>query len=162
MRCQHCSTAPGPAAARLHVLGGNIIQQASAVLVVLHRTISFVHQLMQQGAANFTQITGKNGVKVLLGGAGVRKVVQQRLGRRGGHRGPMLLISLTPASHTRPMVAESTGTPAAPLPRTRQAPAAVAVHWAVGVRLPPYSSGVRNCRSAAQKWLLLMASISCA
>ena len=26
----------------------------------------------------------------------------------------------------------------------------------------PYSSGVRNCRSAAQKWLLLMASISCA
>ena len=66
MRCQHCSTAPGPAAARLHVLGGNIIQQASAVLVVLHRTISFVHQLMQQGAANFTQITGKNGVKVLL------------------------------------------------------------------------------------------------
>ena len=52
--------------------------------MVLHRTTSFVHQLMQQGAANFTQITGKNGVKVLLGGAGVRKVVQQRLGRRGG------------------------------------------------------------------------------
>ena len=43
-----------------------IRDRASAVLVVLHRTISFVHQLMQQGAANFTQITGKNGVKVLL------------------------------------------------------------------------------------------------
>ena len=96
MRCQHCSTAPGPAAARLHVLGGNIIQQASAVLVVLHRTISFVHQLMQQGAANFTQITGKNGVKVLRGGAGVRKVVQQRLGRRGGHRGPHVVDILDP------------------------------------------------------------------
>ena len=96
MRCQHCSTAPGPAAARLHVLGGNIIQQASAVLVVLHRTISFVHQLMQQGAANFTQITGKNGVKVLRGGAGARKVVQQRLGRRGGHRGPHVVDILDP------------------------------------------------------------------
>ncbi len=78
MRCQHCSTAPGPAAARLYVLGGSVIQQASAVLVVLHRTTSFVHQLMQQGAANFTQITGKNGVKVLLGGAGGRKIAQQR------------------------------------------------------------------------------------
>ena len=64
--------------------------------MVLHRTTSFVHQLMQQGAANFTQITGKNGVKVLLGGAGVRKVVQQRLGRRGGHRGPHVVDILDP------------------------------------------------------------------
>ena len=64
--------------------------------MVLHRTISFVHQLMQQGAANFTQIPGKNGVKVLLGGAGVRKVVQQRLGRRRGHRGPHVVDILDP------------------------------------------------------------------
>ena len=32
------------------------------------------------------------------------------------------------------------------------APAAVAVHWEVGVRRPPYSSGKRNWRSAVQKW----------
>jgi hypothetical protein len=28
----------------------------------------------------------------------------------------------------------------------------VTVHWEVGVRCPPYSSGKRNCRSAEQKW----------
>ena len=55
------------------------------------------------------------------------------------------------------VVTDSTGTPALPCARTRQAPAAVAVHWAVWVRLAPYSSGVRNCRSAAQKWLLVSA-----
>ena len=32
------------------------------------------------------------------------------------------------------------------------APAPVTVHWAVGVRWPPYSRGVRYCRSAVQKW----------
>ena len=32
------------------------------------------------------------------------------------------------------------------------APAAVVVHWAVGVRWPPYSRGVRYWRSAVQKW----------
>ena len=31
-------------------------------------------------------------------------------------------------------------------------PEPVTVHWAVGVRCPPYSSGVRYCRSAEQKW----------
>ena len=35
---------------------------------------------------------------------------------------------------------------------TTTQPPAVAVHWAVGVRWPPYSSGRRNCRSAVQKW----------
>ena len=70
---------------------------------------------------------------------------------------PMLLMSCTAKSCTRPNVTESTGTPCPPCARTRQAPAAVAVHWAVGVRLAPYSSGVRNCRSAAQKWLLVSA-----
>ena len=53
---------------------------------------------------------------------------------------------------------ERTRTPLCPGARSRQAPAAVAVHWAVGVRLAPYTSGVRNWRSAAQKWLLVMAS----
>ena len=35
---------------------------------------------------------------------------------------------------------------------TTAAPAAVAVHCAVGGRCPPYSSGKRNWRSAVQKW----------
>ena len=34
---------------------------------------------------------------------------------------------------------------------TIAAPDAVAVHWAVGGRCPPYSNGKRNCRSAEQK-----------
>ena len=38
------------------------------------------------------------------------------------------------------------------LPGQDAAPAAVAVHWDVGVLCPPYSRGVRYCRSAEQKW----------
>ena len=41
---------------------------------------------------------------------------------------------------------------------TRAQPAAVAVHWAVGARWPPYSKGRRNWRSAEQKWELVTAS----
>ena len=40
----------------------------------------------------------------------------------------------------------------APL-RSTAHPAAVAVHWAEGVRWVPISKGMRNCRSAVQKWL---------
>ena len=64
---------------------------------------------------------------------------------------PMLLASRMPLSTTRPTVTWVTATP---LPRAARttAPAAVAVHWAVGVRWLPYSRGVRYCRSAEQKW----------
>jgi hypothetical protein len=39
------------------------------------------------------------------------------------------------------------------------APAAVTVHWAVGERCPPYSSGNLNWRSAAQKCEAVAAAI---
>ena len=39
-----------------------------------------------------------------------------------------------------------------------QHPAPVTVHCEVGVRLPPYPRGKRNTRSAAQKWLEVMAA----
>ena len=38
-------------------------------------------------------------------------------------------------------------------------PAAVAVHCAVGVRWPPYSSGIRYWRSAEQKCELVIAAV---
>ena len=47
-------------------------------------------------ATNTYVLESTNGVKVLLGGAGVRKVVQQRLGRRGCHRGPHVVDILDP------------------------------------------------------------------
>ena len=69
----------------------------------------------------------------------------------GAMAAPMLLASVTPRSMTRPTV---TWVILGPLPERDRitAPAAVAVHWAVGVRWPPYSKGVRYCRSAVQKW----------
>ena len=39
------------------------------------------------------------------------------------------------------------------------APDPVTVHWAVGVRWPPYSRGVRYCRSAEQKWEEVTAAV---
>ena len=64
----------------------------------------------------------------------------------------MLLVSWIPKSITFPKVTARRYGPL-PLPLSTTPPAAVAVHWLVGVRLPPYSSGKRYCRSAAQKWL---------
>ena len=58
-------------------------------------------------------------------------------GTRDNIRRPAQLLQRLPHTHQMCIRASS-----------RQAPAAVAVHWAVGVRLAPYSSGVRNCRSA--------------
>ena len=49
---------------------------------------------------------------------------------------PMLLMSRMPRSCTRPKVTARMPTPC-PAGRSRQAPAAVAVHWAVGVRTAP-------------------------
>ena len=64
---------------------------------------------------------------------------------------PMLLASLMPLSTTLPMVTQVTAGPVFPSAANTSAPAAVAVHWAVGARCPPYSKGVRYCRSAEQK-----------
>ncbi len=65
---------------------------------------------------------------------------------------PMLLASLMPLSTTLPTVTRATRGPGRISLVTITAPAAVAVHWAVGVRWEPYSRGVRYCRSAEQKW----------
>ena len=64
---------------------------------------------------------------------------------------PILLASVIPKSVTRPPQTAAMRTPLPPMPTT-EAPDAVAVHWDVGGRWPPYSSGKRNCRSAEQKW----------
>ena len=64
---------------------------------------------------------------------------------------PMELASLIPASTIIPVVTWVIFGPWPPAARIT-APAPVTVHWAVGVRWPPYSSGKRNCRSAEQKW----------
>ena len=48
---------------------------------------------------------------------------------------PMLFISVTPRSTTRPM--QTSRTVMGPAIPTSAAPAAVAVCWAVGVRTPP-------------------------
>ena len=69
----------------------------------------------------------------------------------GAMAAPMLFASVMPRSSIVPIVTARTNGPTSPFSRTA-APAAVAVHWAVGVRWPPYSSGRRNCRSAEQKW----------
>ena len=69
---------------------------------------------------------------------------------------PMFAGSFTPRSTTLPARPWSSLTPP-PCPTIAQ-PEAVAVHWAVGVRWAPYSSGVRNCRSAEQKWELVTAA----
>ena len=69
---------------------------------------------------------------------------------------PMFAGSVIPASVIFPVVTWVMRTPQSP-PRSSTAPAAVAVHWALGVRCPPYSSGRRNSRSAAQKWELVIA-----
>ena len=69
---------------------------------------------------------------------------------------PMLAASCTPRSVICPNRTSRTATPpdapAGRSPERISAPAAVAVHCAVGVRWPPYSSGRRNWRSAEQKW----------
>ena len=63
----------------------------------------------------------------------------------------MLAASVTPASTMRPVVTWVMRT-RPPVGASSAAPAAVAVHCAVGARWLPYSSGVRNWRSAEQKW----------
>ena len=69
---------------------------------------------------------------------------------------PMLAGSFTPRSTIFPTSPPRTFT--LPLSPTTAQPAAVAVHWAVGERCPPYSRGRRNCRSAEQKWELVTAA----
>ena len=64
---------------------------------------------------------------------------------------PMLLASVIPASTMRPTVTCVMRGPTPPGARMA-APAPVTVHCEEGVRCPPYSSGKRYCRSAAQKW----------
>ena len=64
----------------------------------------------------------------------------------------MLLASLIPLSFTAPTVTRTTRGPGRTSFVATTAPEAVAVHWAVGVRWEPYSSGVRYCRSAEPKW----------
>src|SRR5699024_173449 len=71
---------------------------------------------------------------------------------------PMLAGSLTPLSITLPMVTADTTGPFSPWEESTTAPAAVAVHWAVGGRWQPYSRGVRYCRSAEPKWEEVMAA----
>ena len=73
---------------------------------------------------------------------------------------PMLLASVIPLSTTLPTVTWVTRGPGPRRPSTT-APAAVAVHWAVGGRWPPYSRGVRYCRSAEQKWEEVAAAAHC-
>ena len=58
------------------------------------------------------------------------------LSAAGAMAAPMLLMSRMPRSCTRPKVTARMPTPC-PAGRSRQAPAAVAVHWAVGVRTAP-------------------------
>ena len=100
----------------------------------------------------------KSRLQVLFAGDLLNQNIASTFGLRemvsaaaGAIAAPILAISVTPKSHTLPKHTLSTPTP--PSHPTTQAPAAVAVHWAVGVRWPPYSSGNRNCRSAVQKWL---------
>ena len=71
-------------------------------------------------------------------------------GAAGAMAAPILLASCIPASRIMPVVTAFMQGPS-PSARRIAAPAAVAVHWAVGVRCPPYSSGSRNCLSAPQK-----------
>ena len=71
---------------------------------------------------------------------------------------PILLASVIPASRIRPVVIWVTKGPGPSAARI-SAPAPVTVHWAVGVRWPPYSRGRRNWRSAEQKWELVMAQV---
>ena len=70
---------------------------------------------------------------------------------------PMLLASLMPLSTILPAVTWVTRGPSPSRARMTQ-PEPVTVHWAVGVRCPPYSRGVRYCRSAEQKWEEVMAA----
>ena len=73
----------------------------------------------------------------------------------GAMAAPMLAGSFTPKSWMAPARPRATRT-FPPRPTNAQ-PAAVAVHWAVGARWPPYSKGRRNWRSAEQKWELVTA-----
>ena len=62
-----------------------------------------------------------------------------------------------PLSTIFPVVTWVTLGPAPSADRITQ-PEPVTVHCAVGVRWPPYSRGVRYCRSAEQKWEEVMAA----
>ena len=62
----------------------------------------------------------------------------------------MLFASVIPASTILPGVMQLMRGPCPPFESITQ-PEPVTVHWLVGVRCPPYSSGKRYCRSAVQK-----------
>ena len=71
----------------------------------------------------------------------------------GAITAPMWFASRILRSTTRPSVPFATHTCAPSRRASSTAPAAVAVHCAEGGRCVPSSSGLRNCRSAVQKWL---------
>ena len=93
-------------------------------------------QVAQELTAHMAEVAGVDAVEVRRGAAGVLQIVQKGRGGSGGHSRTHVVdvfyfIVLHPPEGGGAELHTLTGG------RSRQAPAAVAVHWAVGVRTAP-------------------------
>ena len=135
--CPHSTAAQQPGRSRrFYALLVCIEQDAPAVHMVFDQQAFCGQQLPQQLTAHLPKVAGIDAVELLRFGAGILKIVQQGGSRCRGHGSPHIVdVLYLIILHTAK--GGSGNANAFALRLQRQHPAAVAVHWAVGVRTAP-------------------------